>query len=158
VREAAADDSRVIATPQLVRDDFVRRTRPVRLVSTIIAGVGSATLLLACLGIFGVVSYSVAARRKEIGIHLALGAPRTSVFRLMTRRVLTPVVVGTILGVMAAVPAGMMLSGEPLYLSPLDPGVYLFALVALLTTSSLAAWWPAMRSLRLDPIHALRHD
>jgi putative ABC transport system permease protein len=158
LRDAAAADPRVIATAQLVRDDFARRTRPARLVSTIIAGVGSMTLLLSCLGIFGVVSYSVAARRKEIGIHLALGAPRLAVLRLMTRRVLIPVVLGTAFGLVAAAPAGMVLSGEPLYLSPLEPGAYAVALGALLITSTVAAIWPALRSLRADPVRALHHQ
>jgi predicted permease len=159
VREAAATaDPRVIATTQLVRDDFVRVTRPLRLVSMIVSGVGAATLSLACLGIFGVISYSVAARRKEIGIHLALGAPQTSVLRLITRRVLSPVALGIAAGIVAAAPAGVVLSKEPLYLSPLDPGAYLFAAFALLTSSIAAAVWPAIRSLRLDPLRALRHD
>jgi ABC-type antimicrobial peptide transport system permease subunit len=158
LREAAAADPRVIATAQLVRDDFVRRTRPARLVSTIVAVVGSMTLLLACLGIFGVVSYSVAARRKEIGIHMALGAPRLAVLRLMTQRVLMPVVLGTAVGLAAAAPAGMVLSGEPLYLTPLEPGAYVFALFALITTASAAGVWPALHGLRADPVRALRHD
>lgn len=158
LREAAGLDPRVIPATRLMRDDFVRRTRPPRIASAIVGAIGALTLLLACLGIFGVVSYGVALRRKEIGIHLALGARRASVLRLMTRHVLTPLSIGMALGVLTAAPAGMVLSSEPFYLSPFDPGIYAAALVVFATAAGTAAMLPALRVLGTDPIRALRHD
>jgi predicted permease len=158
LREAAAVDSRVIPTTTLMRDDFVRRTRPTRLASTIAASIGGLTLFLASLGIFGVVSYGAALRRKEIGIHLALGADKQSIIRLIVRRVMTPIAIGMALGATLAAPVGFMLSTEPFYLSPIDPGIYALALMVFLASGLTAAFIPAFQALRTDPLGALRQD
>ena len=158
MRAAARMDPRVMPGVSLMRDDFDRRMRGPRLSSGVALSVGVITLLLACLGVFGVVSYGVTLRTKEIGIHLALGAKHASIVRLVVRHVLAPVGVGMLLGLVAAVPAGRALSSEPLYLQPVDPVVYGLAIVAFITAGGLAALLPAMRVLRTDPILALRHD
>lgn len=158
MREAARLDPRVLPAVRLMRNDFDLRMRGPRLSSGIALGVGLITLVLACLGIFGVVSYGVALRTKEIGIHLALGARQSSIVRLVMRHVLSPVGVGVLIGLAAAVPAGRALSSEPLYLRSVDPVVYVLSLAAFVTAGGLAALLPAVRVLRTDPIRALRHD
>ena len=157
LREAARLDSRVIPSARLMRDDFDRRVRGARIAGTVASGIGAMTLVLACLGIFGVVSYSVALRTKEIGIRTALGALRPSLLRAILKQVLTPVVIGMGIGVLAAVPAGLALTGEPFYLESVDALVYAGALIIFAVAGCGAAIWPAMRALRGNPIEALRH-
>ena len=81
-----------------------------RMASAIAAGIGVLTLALACLGIFGVVSYGVALRTKEIGIRVALGARQPALLRSIVRQVLTPVGIGVVIGLVLAIPAGMRLA------------------------------------------------
>ena len=104
-----------------MREDFDRRMLGPRLTSAIASGVGLLTLALACLGIFGVVSYGVALRTKEIGIRVALGAQQPALFRAIVRQVLTPVGVGVVIGLALAIPAGLALGTEPFYLESTDP-------------------------------------
>ena len=91
LREAAMVDPRVIPTTSLLAEDFDRRMSSPRIAGAIAGGVGGLTLLLACIGIFGVVSYGVALRTKEIGIRVALGARPVSLLGSIVRQVLTPV-------------------------------------------------------------------
>src|SRR4029453_7524786 len=121
LRDAASLDPRVIPSTRLMRDDFDHRMRGPRIASAVAAAIGALTLVLACLGIFGVVSYRVALRTKEIGIHLALGARRSAIVRLILRQVLAPVAAGMAFGLIAAVPAGFALFGEPFYVQRGDP-------------------------------------
>jgi len=157
LREAARLDSRVIPSVRLMRDDFDRRVRGARIAGAVASGIGAMTLVLACLGIFGVVSYSVALRTKEIGIRTALGALRPSLVLTILRQVLTPVVIGMAIGLLAAVPAGLALAGEPFYLESVDPVVYAGALMIFAAAGIAAALWPALKALRGNPIDALRH-
>jgi hypothetical protein len=158
MREAAAIDSRVIPGTGLLRDAFEQRVRSARLVSGIAAATGVLTLLIACLGIFGVVSYGATQRTKEFGIHIALGAERTAIVRLVTRHVLWPVTAGLALGIAAAGPLGMALTGGPLQLNASDPAAYAAALIVFVSSGLAAAFLPALRVLRSDPVQALRHS
>jgi predicted permease len=158
LRLAGGHDSRIMPTVGLLRDDFIRRTRPPRIAAAVVGAIGTLTLLLTSLGIFGVVSYSAILRKKEIGIHLALGASRSVVVPVIIRQTLTPIAAGIAAGLLTAFPAGLVLSSEPFYLSPLDPPVYVIALGILVTTGVTAAAFPALRVLGADPIGALRHE
>lgn len=158
MREAARVDSRVIPAVRLMRDDFDRRLRGPRLATAVAGSVGIVTLVLACLGIFGVVSYSAALRTKEMGIHLALGAKRSSILGLVARHVMSPVAIGMLLGLAVAVPVGRALSAGPFYLESVDPAVFALAATAFLLAGGAAALLPAVRVLRADPIRALRHE
>jgi putative ABC transport system permease protein len=158
LREAAALDPRVIPSTRLMRDDFDHRMRGPRIASAISAGIGALTLLLACLGIFGVVSYGVALRTKEIGIHMALGARRSAIMRLILGQVLAPVASGMACGLLLAIPAGIALSGEPFYVQRVDPTAYALALGVFALAATLAACLPTFRVLKNDPIRSLRHD
>jgi putative ABC transport system permease protein len=158
LRDAASLDPRVIPSTRLMRDDFDRRMRGPRIASAVSAAIGALTLVLACLGIFGVVSYGVALRTKEIGIHIALGARRSAIVHLILRQVLAPVAVGMAFGLIAAIPAGIALSGEPFYVQRVDPAAYAAALGLFAAAAGWAAAVPALRALRTDPIRALRCD
>jgi predicted permease len=158
LREAAGLDPRVIPTAHAMHEDFDHRTRGPRIASAISAGIGVLTLALACLGIFGVVSYGVALRTKEIGIRIALGATRPSLLRVIVRQVLAPVGAGLVLGLIAAIPTGIALSKEPFYLQNVDPVAFLAALTIFAVAGALAALAPALATLRNNPIDALRHQ
>ena len=158
LRDAAALDPRVIPVAGAMHEDFDRRMFGPRLASTIAGAIGVLTLALACLGIFGVVSYGVALRTKEIGIRVALGARHSALLGTIVRQVLTPAGVGSAIGLLLAVPVGMALSREPLYLQNADPIAFLSALAILAAAGAIAAVWPAYVVLRGNPIDALRHQ
>jgi predicted permease len=158
LREAASLDPRVIPTAHAMHEDFDRRTRGPRVASAISGGVGLVTLALACLGIFGVVSYGVALRTKEIGIRVALGASHASLVRVITRQVLTPVGIGVSAGLVLAIPTGRALAGEPFYLQNVDPGAFVSALAVFAAAGAVAALCPALAMLKSNPIDALRYQ
>ena len=159
LREAAATlDARVIPTAHAMREDFDRRMQGPRLTSAIASGIGLLTLALACLGIFGVVSYGVALRTKEIGIRVALGAQQPALLGAIVRQVLTPVGVGVVIGLALAIPAGLVLGTEPFYLESTDPVTIAASLTVFLAAGAAAALWPAYQVLRRNPVQALRHS
>ena len=159
LREAAVTlDSRVIPTATAMRDDFDQQMFAPRVASTVAALVGGLTLALACLGIFGVVSYGVALRMKEIGIRVALGAPQQALLRAIVRQVLTPVGAGAVIGLVLAVPTGLALHGEPFYLESADPIAFTSALVIFAGCGGIAALMPAVKALKADPVRTLRRE
>ncbi len=158
LRESATLDPRVIPTARAMHEDFDRRMSGPRIASAVAAGIGMLTLALACLGIFGVVSYGVALRTKEIGIRVALGARPPALLRAIVRQVLTPVGIGLVIGLIAAVPIGFALAREPFYLQNVDPVAVAAALAIFVTAGALAAFWPALEVLKADPIRSLRHE
>ena len=158
LREAAAIDARILPGVGLLRDAFERRMFAARLVSTIVLITGLLTLLIACLGIFGVVSYTATQRTKEFGIHLALGAERGAIMRLVLRHIVWPVAIGMTLGVAAAGPVGVALRSGPLQVNAADPAAYAAALAVFTMSALMAALIPALRVLKSDPVRSLRHS
>ena len=158
LREAAAVDSRILPGVSLLRDSFESRITGTRISSAIAGGTGLLTLLIACLGIFGVVSYGATLRVKEFGIHIALGAEALSVVRLVVRQIVWPVAIGMTLGVGAAGPIGMALTGGPIQLQAADPAAYAGALLLFVAAAAIAAVSPAIRVIKSDPVQALRHS
>ena len=158
LREAAAIDPRVIPAVRAMRDDFERRMRGPRVAGAIATGIGVLTLLLACLGIFGMVSYGVALRTKEIGIRVALGAKQHALIGVIVGRVLTTIVAGALTGLVAAVPIGRAMSGDPFYVEPADPLAFAAGLAIFVLTGAIAALLPALAVLRGNPVEALRHQ
>jgi hypothetical protein len=149
-------DSRVLAAARLMRMDFERRIETPRLSAQIASLVGLLVLALASLGIFGLVTYSVAARTREIGIRVALGAARPAVMALCVRQLAWPVGLGALFGVAAGIPAAQILARDPFYLQPADPVATLAPMVVFTLAGSAAALLPALRALRIDPVQALR--
>lgn len=120
------------------------------------AGFAITAVALAAFGIFGVVSYSVAARAKEMGIRLALGARAAQVRHLVLRRALAPVVIGLIVGITVALFASRLVESLLFGVQRSDPLTYVTAGVLLLFAAVAAAWWPADRATRVDPLSTLR--
>ena len=158
LREAAMIDARVIPSARAMHEDFDRRMQGPRVTSAIAAGIGVLTLALACLGIFGVVSYGVALRTKEIGIRVALGARRPALLRSIVRQVLKPVGIGAVIGLALAIPTGLALASEPFYLENADPVAFGTALAVFGAAIAAAALWPAFQVLNSNPVDALRHS
>jgi predicted permease len=158
LREAAMLDPRVIPSARVMHEDFDRRMQGPRMASAIAAGIGLLTLALACLGIYGVVSYGVALRTKEIGIRVALGARQPALLRSIVRQVLTPVGVGALIGLVLAIPTGLMLGSEPFYLESVDPVAIGAALAVFAAAGAVAALWPAYQVLKSNPVDSLRHS
>ena len=116
----------------------------------------AAALLLAALGIAGVLGYSVSQRISEIGVRMALGARKTDVFKLVLKRGMTMALLGTVIGLtVSVVMAGVM--ARLLYeTSPYDPWTLCLAPLALCLVALISIWIPAARAAAIDPIQPLR--
>jgi putative ABC transport system permease protein len=115
-------------------------------------------LLLATIGIHGLVAYSVARRTREIGIRLALGADSTSVLVLVTRRGLRLASVGIVLGLVGSLALTRVLRAMFYGTSPTDPEVFIGSAALLAAVVILASYLPARRATQLDPMLSLRVD
>jgi ABC-type antimicrobial peptide transport system permease subunit len=115
-------------------------------------------LLLALLGVYGVVSYSVARRTQEIGVRAALGASRSDLMRMVLREGLTLVASGTFIGAAVAVAAVRVLAGQLYGVQPSDPWTYLGSTLLMLIVGLVACWVPARRAMLVDPMVALRYE
>jgi putative ABC transport system permease protein len=117
-----------------------------------------AALLLACLGIYGVISYSVARRTSEMGIRIALGAQPSQVSMLVLRQGIRPVLGGLLVGVLGALAAGQLISSFLFGTEPRDPAAISAVVAVLLLVAAAACWAPARRASRIDPMAALRDE
>jgi predicted permease len=121
-------------------------------------GFGMFALVLAAAGLFGLLSYHVATRVREIGVRIALGGKAHDVAWLVVREILPVVAVGSVLGLVLAFAAGTTLGSVVHGIGAHDPGVLAASVLVLLLTAALAAWVPARRAARVDPVEALRAE
>jgi putative ABC transport system permease protein len=129
---------------------------PRRLTTVLLAGFAGVALLLAAIGVFGLVSFLVSQRTQEIGVRVALGAAPGRVLMLVFRQGLGLTAAGVAAGLIGGFWATQWLRGELFEISPRDPLSLLLAPAALLGAAALACYWPARRALKVDPITALR--
>ncbi len=129
-----------------------------RLVATLSLCFGLLALLLACIGLYGVMSYDVARRTHEIGIRMALGATAERVVRLVLSEALLWVALGVALGLGAALATTRWVESLLFGLKPHDPLTIGLAALLLLAVAAVAGYLPARRAARVDPLVALRHD
>jgi ABC-type antimicrobial peptide transport system permease subunit len=128
------------------------------MMATLAGGFGLLALTLACVGLYGLLAYSVAQRTKEIGIRMALGAQRSRVVALVLKGGARLVVIGIALGLPAAWAGSRWVESMLFGLTPTDPIAMCGAIVVLAIAAQLAAYLPARRASRLDPLVALRHE
>ena len=131
---------------------------PARLAGAALGVFGLLGLLLASVGMYGVMSYTVSQRRREIGIRMAIGAATTDVVRLIMRQGLTLVVVGAAIGVAGALGASRLLRGILYSPSVVDPVTFAGVPLLLTAVAALASWLPARRASGVDPLEALRRE
>jgi predicted permease len=117
---------------------------------------GALALLIASVGLFGLMSYSVSRRTNEIGIRMALGAQRSNVVALILRESMTLVVAGVVIGLAIAVGAGRLVASLLFGLAATDMLTFLVAITVMVTVSAVAGYLPARRASRVDPLVALR--
>jgi ABC-type antimicrobial peptide transport system permease subunit len=115
-------------------------------------------LLLASIGLYGVMAYAVVRRTKEIGIRMALGAQPSRVRWMVLRETLGLVIVGVLIGVPTALAATRLISSLLYGLSPTDPITVSVAIIAIVVSAILAGFLPARTASRVDPLIALKHE
>jgi predicted permease len=131
------------------------RERMLALLATFFAALA---LILACIGLYGVMAYRVARRTREIGIRIAVGASQPSVVWMMVRETLLLVTIGAALGTLASLAANRYIAGQLFGVTPRDPVAIIVALSVLGIVTMVAGYVPARQASRIDPVRALRAE
>jgi len=154
----AVDKNTLVFNPswmtQILADSLTQR----RFTMSSLAGFGALALLLAAVGIYGVMSYTVAQRTSEIGIRMALGAQMRDTLRLVTRDGLLQAGVGLVAGLSASLALTRILASQLFAVSALDPLTFASVAVVLIAVATAACYIPARRAMSVDPVVALRHE
>jgi predicted permease len=151
-------DPKLFAEVQLMKSAFREKLQTAEYSVVSVSVLGFVALLLACLGIAGLVSYAVSQRTKEIGIRMALGAQPSHVLAIVLRQFSIPVIAGLLVGVGGAAALSQILRQALYGVNNLDPVAYLAAIGVFAVTVAVAALLPARRALRVDPMRALRYE
>jgi len=142
-----------VRTVQEIYDRSLARTSFTLVMLTIAGGMA---LLLGIVGIYGVISYSVSQRTREIGIRIALGAPQQTVRKMFVREELVLTAIGVACGLVAALALTRLMASLLFEVSPLDPATYGAVAVILVAAAMVASYVPAHRATMIEPVEALR--
>jgi predicted permease len=156
--EARGLDSNVLVKTTPLEDNLQIWTVASQAASTLALALGLVGLLLASVGIYGVMAYAVAQRTREIGIRMTLGAQRRDVLRLILAQSMRPVAIGVAIGMAGCAAVSGILASLLYGVSPLDPLVFGGVAAFLAAVALLSGWAPAQRATRIDPMAALRHN
>ena len=146
--------SNVRTMSQLLADSVARP----RANFTLMTLFATLALVLASVGIYGVVSYGVAQRTREIGIRMALGAQARDVLRMVVRQGALLALAGVLIGLVAALALTTLMSSLLFGVSATDPVTFFLVAILLMGVASLAAYIPARKATRVDPVAALRYE
>jgi predicted permease len=155
---SSADPEMAISQARTMKQILDESVAPRKFQMGLAVGFAITALVLAALGIYGVISFAVARRTQEIGIRIALGARPLQLVAMVMWRGILPVVVGIAAGLVCALATGRFLSNQLFGVSPYDPVTILTVLIVLLAVAISACWAPARRAARIDPIRALRFE
>ncbi len=158
-KELAAMDATIPLTSVRVFDEYISRSLARPRFNTLLLSIFAGTaLILTAIGIYGVLAYSVAQRTSEIGIRIALGAGKSSIFRLIVGQAMTLVGISLVLGLAGAFAATRLLNSLLFGVGASDPGTFAGIVLLVSVVAFVAAWLPARRATRVDPIIALRAE
>ena len=152
------DPDVVVMQVQTMERHLASSLLPHRLGAWVISAFGTMALLLASIGLFGVVSYAVSTREREVGIRMAMGASAGRVVRLMMGGGMRLVAIGLVVGLVLSAAAARVLSGVLYGVNATDPIAFVAAPLVLLVVALAAAWIPAYRVTRISPVRAIRAD
>ena len=144
-----------ITTQDAVRD---RNINQERLLATLCGALAGLALLLSCIGLYGLMAYHVARRTREFAIRMALGASRRNIADPILREALLLAALGVAIGVPVALTLARFIKSQLYGVAPTDPVTLIGAGVLLIAVAVLAAWIPARRAAKVDPMAALRHE
>lgn len=129
-----------------------------RAISILVGAFAMVALVLAAVGVYGVMSYSIKERTQEIGIRMAVGASAAVVFRMVLGQAMRLIAIGVVAGLLASMFLTRLLAGMLFEVGPLDPATFAATSLALLAVAALAAYFPARRSMQMAPVEALRTE
>jgi predicted permease len=155
---AAIDKNLPVDKVATLKELVDRSLNDVILIAGLASLFGVLATLLACVGLFGVMSYAVARRTNEIGIRMALGARRSDVLGLVVSQGFKLTLAGVVIGVAAAVPVARLLASLPIGVKPADPITFFAVSVILTVVALVASYIPARRATKVDPMVALRYE
>ncbi len=157
--EVSAMDARLpIASLQTLADAISFTLLPQRIAGWLLSLAGALGLLLATVGLYGVMSFLVARRTREVAVRMAIGAQARDVIRMVVRRGLLLAAVGSVIGLGLAAAVTRFAEAFLFGVSPLDTGVFVIMALAALGVAALASWVPARRAAHIDPMRALREE
>lgn len=129
-----------------------------RLIAGVSTSAAMLAILLACVGIYGLLAYTVTSRVREIGVRMSIGATRTSIVRMIVREAMTLVVPGVLIGIPCAIGAARLIRSQLYGVTPTDPWTMIGSSVVFVVTGLVAALVPALRAAKVDPVEALRQE
>ena len=144
-----------ITTQEAIRDGQIAQER---MFATLVGALAGLAVLLACIGLYGLLAYDVARRTSEIGIRMALGAQRVDIARPILREALLLAAAGLAVGVPAAIALAQLVKSQLYGVAPVDPLSLIIGAALLLAVALFAAWLPARRATKVDPMVALRAE
>lgn len=157
-KRAREIDRRFFVTASPYTETMDRAKRVASVSAAVAAVLGMLSLVLACVGIYGVAAYNVSQRTREVGVRMALGAQPSAILAMIVSQNLRTVCLGAAVGIAGAVTFGRLLRSLLYGVEPTDPGAIASAIAILAATSALATWGPAHRASRVDPAVTLRED
>lgn len=155
---AQVDDKLPVVRVNSLEKQFADSLQQERLIAQLVSFFGVLALVLACIGLYGVMANTVMRRTNEIGIRMALGAERPRILWMVLRETLVLVSIGIAIGVPSAIGAARLIASQLFGLTAADPLTISAAAVVLIAVAALAGYLPARRASRVDPIIALRYE